>query len=127
MYTHNIYNPLDSLPRNVIGGASLRNKAKRLRDLKSDTPGPAEYDPKIQKKGCKYIPPPVHGTGNLYVCRVPYTITVSAPSIPTQINENGYDITVDDDIVQIPPDDHDRTRGPAYYNVPTVSKTLKVM
>ncbi|KAF2881635.1 hypothetical protein ILUMI_24492 [Ignelater luminosus] len=119
IYTDTIFNPDDTLvKRRVTGGSTLRNKAIRLRYPKGDTPGPADYDPKKIEKGCKYKPPLCHGKGKLFVCRVPYTVFASSPSVPTHIDENGYNVDEYGNLVKCPPDPHDRTLGPAFYDVP---------
>ncbi|KAJ8977156.1 hypothetical protein NQ317_015479 [Molorchus minor] len=102
----------------IKGGSTPRNKAERFIYDDSCTPGPANYNAKLPK--CNRIDPtPIPGKGRLYACRVPYTIQASAPSVPTKIDANGYEIDEDDNIVKIPPDEHDRTMGPAYYHVNT--------
>lgn len=103
------------------GGSTMRNKAIRLKYAKGDMPGPADYDPKKIEKGCKYKPPPCHGKGKLFVCRVPYTVFASAPSVPTHIDENGYDVDEYGNLNKCPPDPHDSTLGPAFYRVPRVN------
>lgn len=100
----------------------MRNKALRFGYKKEDdTPGPADYDPKIRTRKTPRpdltVPP---GKGRLYVCKTPYTYGVSPPSIPTHIDENGYTIDAQGDIRKVPADDHDCTLGPAFYAVSTV-------
>lgn len=101
----------------------MRNRARRFAYKKDDdTPGPADYDPKIRGKKTPRpdltVPP---GKGRLYACRTPYTFGVSAPSIPTRIDENGYTLDSHGDIAKVSADDHDTTLGPAFYDVSTVS------
>lgn len=99
----------------------MQNKAKRFVYKVDDIPGPTAYDPKIQtKKSPKFDPTPIPGKGKLYVCRVPYTSGAHGPSIPTHIDENGYDIVRGNRLVKVPPTDYDYTLGPAYYDVPSV-------
>lgn len=90
-------------------------------------PGPADYDPKKPaKKTPRLDPTPIPGKGRLYMCRTPYTHGISAPSIPTRIDENGYTVNTNGDILKALPDDHDTTLGPAYYDAPQVIAFITV-
>lgn len=98
----------------------MQNRAKRFVYKADDTPGPMAYDPKIMTKKCpKLDPTPIPGKGKLYMCRMPYSAGANGPSVPTHIDENGYDIMYGR-LVKVLPDGHDRTLGPAFYNVPPV-------
>lgn len=102
------------------GGSSLRNKAQRFVYKGADTPGPTDYDVKTSGK-CKLIDPtPIPGMGKLYLCKVPMTCGTSAPSIPTHIDENGYDIDQNNLLIKMPADFRDNNIGPATYDVPNV-------
>lgn len=99
----------------------MQNKAKRFVYKVDDTPGPMAYDPKIRTKKCpKLDPTPIPGKGKLYMCRVPYSTDANGPSIPSRIDENGYEV-VNGRVVKVPPDDRDHTLGPAFYDVPPVN------
>lgn len=103
----------------------MRNKAKRFIYKNDGTPGPTAYDPKIRTKKCpKLDPTPIAGKGKLYMCRVPYSAGPEGPSVPTHIDENGYDITMEDQLIKVPPNYHDRSLGPAFYDVPPVKRCL---
>lgn len=102
----------------------MKNKAKRFVYKASDTPGPMAYDPKIRSKKCPKIDPtPISGKGKLYMCRVPYSSDVKGPSVPTRIDENGYDIA-SGTLIKVAPNDYDNTLGPAFYKVPRVNKYI---
>lgn len=99
----------------------MQNRAKRFVYKADNTPGPTAYDPKIRTKKCPRLDPtPIPGKGKLYMCRVPYSVDPKGPSIPTHIDENGYDVMEGSRLVKVPADYHDRTIGPAFYNVPPV-------
>lgn len=88
-----------------------------------DNPSPTAYDPKIQTKKCRPVERK-RGVGNLFLCPVPMTYGESAPSIPTKIDENGYLIGEDEELIKIPPTEHDQSLGPAYYEVPQVNNRV---
>lgn len=99
----------------------MQNKAERFRHSIEDSPGPADYDPR-KPENKKYLDPtPIPGKGRLYVCRTPYTLQASAPSIPTRLDENGYYIDEDDCLVKIPANLRDENIGPGSYDLPSVS------
>nr|XP_023024471.1 sperm-tail PG-rich repeat-containing protein 2-like [Leptinotarsa decemlineata] len=106
-----------SLPdvSNKLLGTSPRNTAERFVSTINDNPGPGEYDPK-RPKCSSDISRPI-GRGRLYVCRMPYTLKGTGPSVPTKINANGYFVNESGDTIPLPPDCHDTSLGPAFYNV----------
>lgn len=55
---------------------------------------------------------------------MPFNSGVCPPSVPTRIDENGYLVTEDNDLIKRPPNEHDNTLGPAYYDVPMVSAPI---
>lgn len=98
----------------------MKSKAKRFVYKESDTPGPADYDVKKPAK-CKFIDQtPIPGMGKLYVCKVPLTVGVSAPAIPTHLDENGYDIDENNLLIKIPANSRHGNIGPTSYDVPNV-------
>ncbi|KAJ8958928.1 hypothetical protein NQ318_019698 [Aromia moschata] len=108
------------------GGSTPRNRAQRFVYQESDTPGPSDYDAKPPK--CVQVDPrPIPGKGRLYACRVPFTIHASAPSIPTEVDANGYDLDEDGNIVKIPLDERDKSIGPAYYKMVSEKKDLHII
>nr|XP_022901360.1 sperm-tail PG-rich repeat-containing protein 2-like [Onthophagus taurus] len=103
------------VPRHIKGGSSLRNRAKRGENFFDLGPGPSDYDPKLLKRQPAPDPrPPCRG--RLYLCTPPKA-ELTVPSIPTKIDENGYYIDDNGVVVKNPPDEHDTTLGPAYYDV----------
>ena len=64
------------------------------------------------------------GVGKLYLCPPPRLNLVVGPSVPTRIDENGYDFTEHGDLVKVPPDEHDNSLGPAFYDVKYVRVKL---
>ncbi|KAF5303019.1 hypothetical protein FQR65_LT08348 [Abscondita terminalis] len=116
-YTEALYHPEQRRKIKIKGGASIIYTAKRSKPNKNNTPGPANYDAKPREKGCK-CSPPLHGKGRLYLCRVPFTNTISAPSVPTRIDQNGYNVDQFGNTVKNPATVYDISRGPAYYNIP---------
>lgn len=100
----------------------MRNKAERFVYKCDDTPGPTVYKPKVMTRKClKLDPTPIPGKGKLYMCRVPYTVCAKGPSVPSDIDKNGYDTMWGNYLIKVPPDDCDLTLGPAFYKVPTVN------
>ncbi|XP_044267373.1 sperm-tail PG-rich repeat-containing protein 2-like [Tribolium madens] len=88
----------------IKGGSSIKNRAPRFVYKADDTPAPTKYNPKpIQcgKKKLKLDPT----KPKVYVCAVPYSSTVTAPSIPSKVDENGYEIDEEGKIVKVPPDE----------------------
>ncbi|XP_018318872.1 sperm-tail PG-rich repeat-containing protein 2-like [Agrilus planipennis] len=114
VYTHALYS-YDTRNR-IIGGASINYTAERKTIVKTRAPGPGDYEPKINV--CRAVRE-IKGKGRVYLCRVPYSHEIGTPSIPTRINENGYNI-INGRLDRIPPDDYDETIGPAFYCVPSV-------
>lgn len=50
-----------------------------------------------------------------------YTTQVCAPSVPSRIDANGYDISEYNVLIKNPPDELHEYIGPGHYDVPTVS------
>ncbi|KAL3281291.1 hypothetical protein HHI36_004504 [Cryptolaemus montrouzieri] len=109
---------------NIIGGHSLRNKAKRFVYKFSDVPPPGTYDPKLpgKRKQPSNEPPP--GKGRVYFCKVPYSIMGSAPSIPTKRDANGYDIGYLGKLIKNESKSSKTFVGPATYNIKVNSCSL---
>ncbi|GLV37753.1 hypothetical protein CBL_06546 [Carabus blaptoides fortunei] len=66
--------------------------------------------------------------GKLYVGPIPYTTQASAPSVPSRMDTNGYDISENNVLIKNPPDELHEYIGPGHYDVPTGelnSTTLK--
>ncbi|XP_017778545.1 PREDICTED: sperm-tail PG-rich repeat-containing protein 2-like [Nicrophorus vespilloides] len=125
VYTEAIYDGVDK--HRIVGGSTLRNKAIRETKVLSDSPGPGTYDPKpIRKKIPKVLSKTAFKGRRLYVCPVPYALEDYGPSIPTRIDENGYDINENDKLEKIPANKHDTTMGPAYYKVSTACTTTEI-
>ncbi|XP_045471625.1 sperm-tail PG-rich repeat-containing protein 2-like isoform X2 [Harmonia axyridis] len=109
---------------NIVGGHSLRNKAKRFVYKPSDVPPPGTYDPKIpgKRKQPSNVPPP--GKGRIFLCNVPYSFLGSSPSIPTKRDAYGYEIGENGRIIKnnVPPSK--RGVGPStyYFNVSSCVK-----
>ncbi|XP_018568558.1 sperm-tail PG-rich repeat-containing protein 2-like [Anoplophora glabripennis] len=99
----------------VKGGSTPRNRAPRFVTKESDTPSPGDYDSKIEIKCKRTIPCGVRPK-KLYVCRIPFSVKGSAPSMP--IDSYGYNLTRNESLIKIPPKELDLTLGPAYYQVP---------
>ncbi|CAH1118028.1 unnamed protein product [Phaedon cochleariae] len=99
---------------NIKLGSSPRNKAPRFTYSGADSPGPGAYDPEPEPPLCPegFKRPP--SRGRLYVCRVPYTLKGCGPSVPTKINENGYLLNAEGDVVAIPPTEKE---GAAFYDI----------
>lgn len=97
------------------GGSTLRNKSKRFVDQLSTV---QEYD---VKKECECQS---GGIGKLYLCPPPRYNLVVGPSVPTKIDENGYVVTDDGNLLKVPPDKHDNSLGPAFYDVKDVRVKL---
>ncbi|KAK5645626.1 hypothetical protein RI129_004090 [Pyrocoelia pectoralis] len=112
VYTHAIYHPEEHHRPRIKGGASLIYTAKRLKYNKDDAPGPCDYDPEVT------IFPRQVGVGRVYLCRVPYSVSAKGPSVPSHLDENGYDIDDDGNLIKLPANVYDTSRGPARYNVP---------
>ncbi|KAB0797255.1 hypothetical protein PPYR_08249 [Photinus pyralis] len=112
VYTHAIYHPEEYNRRRIKGGASVNYTAKRLKYSEEDSPGPCDYELEVTE-----FPRQV-GVGKLYLCRVPYSLTAKGPSVPSHLDENGYDIDNHGNLIKIPPNIYDTSRGPAKYNVP---------
>lgn len=116
-YTDASYDLSSTPHRHVKGG--VIGKAKRFQKKDADVfPGPGKYYTAIDPTKCKRMDPtPIPGKGKLYVCRVPYTVFGKGPpSIPTKLDENGYDVKCGMPFKN-PPNEHDQTLGPAFYKV----------
>ncbi|XP_019870743.2 sperm-tail PG-rich repeat-containing protein 2-like [Aethina tumida] len=100
--------------RKIKGGSSLQNRAPRFLDKADDQPGPGFYSPE-RAKFCKDI----HNAGGrrLYANRVEYCFGISAPSIPTRIDENGYDIDQYGMLAKMPPNTRKDYVGPQDYDI----------
>lgn len=80
------------------GGLTFQNRAKRFVYKTDNFCSPPRFD-NIKKKLQLNT-----NKAKLYVCPVPHSIGVIAPSIPTQSDENGYDIDQNGTLVKVPQD-----------------------
>ncbi|KAJ8915645.1 hypothetical protein NQ315_003429 [Exocentrus adspersus] len=110
-----VYYGLPDTITSVKGGSTPRNKALRFVTQISDTPAPGDYDPQIEVKCRRDVPSTVRPR-KLYVCRVPYSTKVTAPSMP--LDPYGYSLNKNASLSKIHPAETDTTLGPAYYHVP---------
>ncbi|XP_057671943.1 sperm-tail PG-rich repeat-containing protein 2-like [Diorhabda carinulata] len=104
--------------KNTLLACSPSYTAPRTSQYGTESPGPAAHEVKPVKcytQADRIADKQV--LRKLYACRVPYTLVGTGPSIPTKINENGYDVGPYGDVTPIPPTDHDTTLGPARYSV----------
>ncbi|CAH0556974.1 unnamed protein product [Brassicogethes aeneus] len=103
--------------KKIKGGSSLKSKAVRFQPHKwDDTPGPTSYSPEASTK-CRQLEELPPGKGRLYLCHVDLTCGVSAPSIPSKIDENGYDIDCYGFLDKVPPNPVKEFVGPADYDI----------
>ncbi|XP_044752621.1 sperm-tail PG-rich repeat-containing protein 2-like [Coccinella septempunctata] len=114
-YTDALYDARST--KNIVGGHSLRNKAKRFVYKHSDVPPPGTYDPKLpgKRKQPSNIPPP--GKGRIYLCNVPYSSLGSSPSIPTKRDAYGYKIGENGSIIKNIVPRRQKEVGPSTYYI----------
>uniref|UniRef100_A0A6P7HAA8 Sperm-tail PG-rich repeat-containing protein 2-like isoform X1 n=1 Tax=Diabrotica virgifera virgifera TaxID=50390 RepID=A0A6P7HAA8_DIAVI len=107
-------------------GCSPQYTASRTSKIDNLSPGPEAYDVKPVK--CMTQADRIAGhekVKKLYVCRVPYTLVGSGPSVPTKLNANGYSVSHFGDVKPIPATYHDTTLGPAFYDMVQKSRYEK--
>ena len=107
---------LENTTRSRVAGASFE-------------PGPGDYSDYLQSPRVPAAtisskcskPQPTGRLRKLYVCPVPYSLEARGPSIPTKLDENGYEIDENNKLKKLPPYICDTSLGPAYYCVRLVS------